>query len=207
MLYDKELISLDEANHILIFSHFSNPIFILTTVSVYFFHNSKMGILLLVIHYVSNIILGFIFRNKFCHNNIIYNNLYNYSSFGNNFINAIKRGIDTILMICGVIVIFLMLSTIVVDTFSFNIYDSMIIKGIFELTIGLEALGKLDISNCYKLVIASMFLAFGGISVHIQVFSQIANTKIKYSYFFMGRIMQMVISLFLSLIVYNILGI
>ena len=33
-LYDKGLITLDEANHILIFSHFSNPLFILTTISI-----------------------------------------------------------------------------------------------------------------------------------------------------------------------------
>ena len=39
ILYDTGKISLDEANHILIFSHFSNPIFILTTVGVFFFKN------------------------------------------------------------------------------------------------------------------------------------------------------------------------
>jgi len=38
-LYDKGLISLDEANHILIFSHFSNPLFILTTMAIFFFND------------------------------------------------------------------------------------------------------------------------------------------------------------------------
>ena len=37
----------------------------------------------------------------------------------------------------------------------------MLIKGFFEITIGLEALSKLNLSINYKLIIASMFLAFG----------------------------------------------
>lgn len=195
-LYDKGIINLDEANHILIFSHFANPIFILTTVALFFFHNEKIGIILLISHYVSNFILGILFRWNFKHNdkkitdiNINFNN-----SFGNVFIFSIKKSIDTILLICGILVVFLMLSSIVIEAFDFNSYNSMLIKGIFEITIGIEALGKLNLSMIYKAVIASCFLAFGGLSVHMQVMSQIVGTKIKYSYFFLGRIYQMIIS-------------
>ena len=87
-----------------------------------------------------------------------------------------------------------MLATIIINTFKFNIYNQMIIKGIFEITIGIEVLSKLAISMNYKLIIASMILAFGGISVHVQVLSQIAGTKIKYIYFFIGRMYQMIIA-------------
>ena len=52
-----------------------------------------------------------------------------------------------------------------------------------------------------KTVIASAFLAFGGISVHVQVLSQITGTKIKYIYFFVGRMYQMIISGVLTYIV------
>ena len=64
-LYDKGVITLDEANHILIFSHFSNPLFILTTIAIFFFNNAKIGIILLISHYLSNLILGILFRNYF----------------------------------------------------------------------------------------------------------------------------------------------
>ena len=66
-LYENGEISLDEANHILIFSHFSNPLFILTTVAVFFFNNKFLGIILLVSHYLSNFILGILFRKYFNH--------------------------------------------------------------------------------------------------------------------------------------------
>jgi len=193
-LYDKELISLDEANHILIFSHFSNPLFILTTVAVFFFHNSKLGFILLVSHYLSNFILGFLFRKKFNHNDkFSYDDKLNVN-FGNVFISSLKKSIDTILLICGIVTVFLMLSSIIINTFDINIYNSMLVKGILEITIGIEALSKLNLSMIYKAVIASCFLAFGGFSVHMQVISQITETKIKYSYFFLGRMYQMIIS-------------
>ena len=70
----------------------------------------------------------------------------------------------------------------------------MLIKGILEITIGIEALGKLCLPMIYKGVIASCFLAFGGLSVHMQVISQITGTDIKYRYFFIGRVYQMILS-------------
>ena len=70
----------------------------------------------------------------------------------------------------------------------------MLIKGILEITIGIESLGKIDLPMIYKSVIASCFLAFGGLSVHMQVISQITDTDIKYRYFFIGRFYQMILS-------------
>lgn len=194
-LYDKGLISLDEANHILIFSHFSNPLFILTTVAIFFLNNKKVGIILLISHYLSNFLLGIMFRKYFNHNEgIKYDEKKVMADFGSVFIGAIKKSIDTILLICGIVTIFMLLSSIIINTFSFNIYNSMLIKGILEITIGIESLGKLDLPMIYKSVIASCFLAFGGLSVHMQVISQIADTNIKYRYFFIGRFYQMILS-------------
>ena len=194
-LYDKGLINLDEANHILIFSHFSNPLFILTTVAIFFLNNKKVGIILLISHYLSNFLLGIMFRKYFNHNEEIkYDEKEVMADFGSVFIGAIKKSIDTILLICGIVTIFMLLSSIIINTFNFNIYNSMLIKGILEITIGIESLGKIDLPMIYKSVIASSFLAFGGLSVHMQVISQITDTDIKYRYFFIGRFYQMILS-------------
>ena len=197
-LYDKGMINLEEANHILIFSHFANPVFILTTVGAFFLHSERVGIIILVSHYLSNIILGILFRKKDnffvnCRNDTIMEN-----NWGNVFVRAIKRAIDTILLICGILVVFMLLSEIILSIINVNIYNQMIIKGLFEITIGIEALSNLNISMIYKAVIASMFLSFGGIAVHIQVISQITETKINYIYFFMGRMYQVIISVILT---------
>ena len=193
-LYDKNIISLEEANHILLFSHFANPIFILSIVGSIFLQNEKVGIILLITHYLSNFMLGIIFRNMIKCNNKNNNNIVINKNFGSIFITSIKKAIDTILLICGILVIFLMLSAIIINICNFNSYNTMIIKGLFEITIGIEALGYLSIKLIYKAVIASMILAFGGISVHMQVISQITDTRINYMYFFIGRMYQMIIA-------------
>ena len=95
----------------------------------------------------------------------------------------------------------MMLSEILLNTINVNSYDAMIIKGLFEITIGIDALSKLNMFLISKAVIASMILAFGGISVHVQVLSQITNTKIKYIYFFIGRMYQSIISGILTYVI------
>lgn len=195
LLYDNGLITLNEANHILIFSHFSNPLFILTTVAVFFLGNKNVGIILLTSHYLSNFLLAIMFRNCFNHdNNVVITNDKKECDFGNILIGSLRKSIDTILLICGIVTIFMLLSSIISNTFNFNIYNSMLIKGILEITIGIEALGLLNLSLIYKAVIASCFLAFGGFSVHMQVMSQITDTDIKYRYFFIGRLYQAILS-------------
>ena len=129
------------------------------------------------------------------------------NNFGDVFVLAIKRAIDTILTICGIITIFLILSSIIINTFNISSYNRMIIKGIMEITIGIEELSKLSLSTRWKAIITSMFLAFGGVSVHVQVLSQITGTKIKYVYFFIGRIYQMLLGGILTYIGCIILGI
>ena len=124
--------------------------------------------------------------------------------FGNVLINAIKKAIDTVLLICGIVTIFLLLSSIVIDVFKLKLYDSMIMKGILEITIGIEALSRLGLPMVYKAVIASCFLAFGGFSVHMQVLSQLTDTNIKYKYFFIGRLYQMVLSGIITYIIFVI---
>ena len=206
-LYDKGIISLEDANHILIFSHFANPIFILVVIGGSFFHNQRLGIILLISHYVSNLLLGIFFKNKFCHNEKKEGYKISSLNFGKVFISSINRAVDTILTICGIVVVFSMLSTIVVNTFNFSSYNEMLIKGLLEMTIGMQALSNLEISSIYKAVIASGILAFGGISVHVQVLSQIVDTKIKYIYFLIGRIYQVIVSGIITYIICIILHI
>ena len=62
-LYLSESIDEIEASKMLMFTHFSNPLFILGTVSIIFLNNKKVGLLILISHYITNIIIGFLFRN------------------------------------------------------------------------------------------------------------------------------------------------
>ena len=199
ILYDNKQISLEEANHILLFSHFANPVFVLSTIAVFFLHCERVGIIILISHYLSNFILGMLFRNKSKFNDSYNNKILN-NNFANVFISSIRNAIDTVITICGIVTVFLMLSTIIVDLFDFSLYGTMLVKCLFEITIGIEELGNLNLPLLYKVIITSGFLSFGGLCVHVQVLSQIAETKIKYVYFFIGRVYQMIFSMIISYI-------
>lgn len=64
-LYKNNLINQQQASKILTFTHFSNPLFILGTLSIVFLNNKEAGFLILIIHYLTNIIIGLIFRNYY----------------------------------------------------------------------------------------------------------------------------------------------
>lgn len=202
-LYDKKLITESEASHALIFTHFSNPLFILSTVSVLFLHNESFGIPILISHYLGNIILGIITKKNTTTNNINYTKETNKSqSFSTILINSIKSSIDTLLLILGTLTCFLVLSSLLINNLNLNPYNSSIIKGLLEITMGLKSLSLLNIPDIYKIVISTMFISFGGLSVHLQVISQITDTKIKYYPFFIARIFHAIISGIISYILF-----
>ena len=204
-MYDMGLINNDEASHALTFTHFSNPLFIMGTVSVFFLHNDIYGLIILISHYVSNIIIGIILRNNNNTNNNNNYNVNNYDNFSSIFIKSIKKSIDTLLAILGTLTCFLVLSSIIINRFNMNPYNGMILKGILEMTMGLKSLSLLNISDIYKIVISSMFISFGGLSVHMQVISFLVDTDISYKPFFCARVLHLllsgIISFFLCLII------
>lgn len=205
-LYDMKILNKDEASHLLMFTHFSNPLFILGTVAIYFLNNKNLGIIILLAHYFSNFVVGIIFRNNNFNiknvNSYIYNdNLY----FGEVFVTAIKSAIDTILLICGTLTCFLIVSSIIVNRFDLSVSNEIIVKSILEITIGLKEISMCNISDLYLVMLASFILSFGGLSVHMQVKSQLVGTDISYKPFFVGRIYQALISVVLAYIFYFIL--
>lgn len=204
LLYDDGKISDNEANHILLYSHFINPQFIISIVCGLFFNNKQLSLVILLSHYLSNIIIGIIFRDKLIKMDVSFNDTSKNISFGKVFLASIKNALDSILLICGILTIFLILANIIVEILNLNIFGKMIVKGIIEITMGLENLGKFNISEIYKVVLASGFLAFGGLSIHMQVYSFIVGTKIKYSYFFKGRVIQSILAMIISSILYFI---
>lgn len=205
-MYDMNLINEKEASHTLIFTHFSNPLFILGTVSVFFFKNETLGLIILIAHYLSNIILGIITRNYNTisiidkkQTNVLQKN------FPKVFISAIKNAIDNLLTILGTLTCFLIISAMIINTINLSNYNSTILKGILEMTMGLKSLSLLNISDIYKVVISTMFISFGSLSVHMQILSFLIDTKISYKQFFIARIFHALIAGFLSYILYIII--
>lgn len=201
-LYLKGILAEDEASKILMFTHFSNPLFILGTVGI-FLNNKKIALLVLFCHYITNVIIGLIFRRltpskdssvKFDRKPL---------SFGNALREATTNAINTLLLILGTITVFLVLSTIINKQFSLPPFIQTMISGLLEMTQGLKYTSLLNIDLRTKATLMTMFLSFGGLSVHMQVLSIISDTKIKYMPFFIARLIHMAISGVLVFLLYS----
>ena len=207
-MYDRKEISTSEANHALIFTHFSNPMFVLSTVAVLFLHHESYGYIILLSHYLGNIILGIITKKNLPYNHIDYTKkTIKSQNFSKIFIESIQSAIDTLLLILGILTCFLITSSLLIHMFQFSSYTGAIIKGIIEITMGLKEISLLKIPDIYKIVISTVLISFGGLSVHLQVLSQIINSKISYHYFFVARIFHAIISGFICFILYYVLQI
>lgn len=211
-MYLNGSISLTDANKILIFTHFSSPIFILGTMTT-FLNNKSIGIYILIIHYITNVIMGLFIRNinpnKDETNKISLKKvLYEASNTTDNISSIVTKSIvsstNTIIMILGVISISTVLISIINNSLELSKISECIISGLIEMTNGLRVLGTLDISLKLKTTIGIFFISFGGLSVHLQVISIINDTKIKYKYYLLARIIHAFFASVLAYLLFDI---
>lgn len=199
---DNNIITKEEAEHILLFNHFANPLFILQTVGIFYLNNNKYGIIILLSHILSNIIIAILFKHK---NHYPSNNYISKNNKSQNFIivltNGVKKTINSLLMISGTITLFLILSTLITNTLNLNNYLSILIQGILEMTMSIANLSILNINPLTKVMLSTMIISFGGLSIHLQVITSLDN-KIKYKNYFIGRIYQVIISSILTIILF-----
>ncbi len=199
-MYNSNKISKKEGEHLLYFTHFSNPMFILGTLVSIFLKKKELGLIIFISHYLPNIIIGILLRklntNKLDTN---YNNNIN-NNFGLVLTKSIRKSLDSVFNILGTLTVFLIISSLLINVFNFNNGISLLIKSILELTSGLKELSNFNLSNSYLVIASSCILSFGGLSVHMQVINELSDTDISYSNFFIGRIIQVILSLVVSYI-------
>lgn len=206
-LFKKNLIDENEATKLLTFTHFSNPLFILGTISLLFLNNKEVGLLILICHYIGNFIIGIMFRNYYpskketkklsLKNTLIEisdKRIKNNKSFGEIITNALLNSINTLILILGVITMFLVITTIIDNNININSFHQSILNGFFEMTQGLKYVSLEEIPLKLKSTISVMIISFGGLSVHMQIISILSDTKIKYFPFLTARIIHTVIS-------------
>ena len=198
---DNNLINIKEANRLLIFTHFSNPLFIIESVGINFLNNKTIGIIILISHYLGNIILGIINRKSY--NNL--NNKIEYKKY--NFIttlsNSITNTFSILILLYGIITFFMIITSLININININPIINSIICGLLEITNGINLVSKLSINILYKGIIITFLLSFGGFCIHMQVFSILKEYSLKYSSYLKYRIIHAIIS---SLIFYALYG-
>lgn len=194
-LYLKGEINEMEASKILMYTHFSNPLFIMGAISITFLHDKKAGFIILLIHYLSNFIIGILSRNFIktpISDKIVKKNTTN--SFSYILSKAIINSFNTLFLILGTIIIFQIITNLTSEILPLNDYFKAIISGILEMSSGIYNISLLNIPLKNKCTLIGMILSFGGISVHMQIKSILSDTKIKYYPFFIARLIHSAIT-------------
>lgn len=182
-LYKKGSISKSKANNMLLFTFFANPLFLYSMLNT-IFNNTFITIKLMIIHYASNLIIYFLFKKSDDIPNIKKND------YRVNIASSIKKAMNTTIMVLGTITFYLVLC---------NVLDlGIVFRGLIEMTQGLNML--IGSNSSFTELLSIIFISFGGISIHTQVKCILDESDLEYKYFFKGRIYQVIIATFLTLI-------
>lgn len=206
-LMNKNLIDEKDANKILQFTFFSNPLFIINTVGIMFLNNIKLGYIILISHITGNIITGLIFRNYNKKEEPKEENIrqsireliikINTTKFFNVLLNAIKDALSTMILIFGILVTFQIIITMMPK--------NTIIKGLIEMTIGLKYTSLITNTNL-KIILSTFFLSFGGLCIHTQIMNILNKKRVKYLPFLLARIIHGITSSILAIAITLIWG-
>ena len=188
-LLDLNYISIEDANKIIRFTHFSNPLFIINVIGNTIIGNKKIGFLILLSHYLSNFIIGFLYRKEQTPK-ITTKRVKNTKSLGSILTTSFINSFDSLLIVLGSLITFKILTSIIFHYFGFN----FIISSLLEITQGLFALKDLTLNIELKALIAVAMISFGGFCIHTQVYSILSETKISYKNYFFSRILHVIIA-------------
>lgn len=196
---DKDYIDFNLGEKLLYITHFSNPIFILGTISI--LTNTKIALLVLISHYGSNILLILFMKNSFQNTNVKYNKQKKelIDVLNESFMNTFK----IILIVLFNTIIFITLSTLI-NSFYKNKIFNLVVCMLFDITNGIISISNINLSLFLKGLLITCLITFGGLNIHFQVRSIIKNKKLPYSSFFKGRILATILSVIIYVLIYFI---
>lgn len=231
-LREKDKISKYEAQRLISFTNNSGPLFVIGTVGIGMFQNIKIGYLMIIIHYLSAISTGFLFRFykynsdnksnlsspvsiKKAFLNLKLARIKENKSFGEILGNSVKNSLETITLIGGFVVLFSVISKILKVSNIFDIIGELLIPdkfsnlsnglfmGLIEVTNGINILSSFN--NKESIILASGLISFSGFSIHSQTASIINKSDIKMSIYILSKLIHSIFSILYGIILIPII--
>ena len=195
-------INVSDANYLIMFTHFPNPLFVVSFVGNYILSNKKLGYVIFFSIVISNFIIALIFRPKTNnHENCLNLNVKTpcKKDFVKSFLSSSLKSFKILVNMLGIVMFSLILTTVLFNLFSFNIYIKVFLSSLIEMTNGIYFLSSINMDIVLKCALLSLIISFSGISVHMQVKSVILDSGIKYKNFLLSRIIGSILSFFIVL--------
>ena len=187
-LLNTNMIEKNEANKLIYVCYFSNPLFLYNMLSL-IFNNQTIVIKLIISHYISNIITLFLIRNKYIPKTS--NKFTSKRSSLNKILpKTCQKAMNNMIIVLGILSFYILVTS--------YLPSNSLIKGLFEITTGLNSL-MLNQSE-YKEILTIIIINFGGLSIFTQIKSILEDTNLNFYNYFKGRLYQIVISIILLII-------
>ena len=176
-MLDNKTIDEEDAAKILRATYFPSIAFVIGSIGIGIYHDIKIGIILYLITFLNNILIGVFLRGKKKCNDIEYVKQ-NKLTLQETLSNSISKGINTSYIILGNIIIFTILVNLLNHYLNINSTVLAIISGMLEMTNGIFMIGNLNINLTYKVILTSFILNFSGLSIIFQTSSILSKYKI-----------------------------
>lgn len=218
-LYKENKVDKKTAERMLGFCNNAGPAFIIGFVGVTILGDKNLGYILVLGHFISSVIIGILTSLKAKKPKIANKNIKLNQSLTEKFISAVNIGFSSCLAISGYIIFFSVISQLLNLFGAFNtlsVWLMPILKlcgmtettikalliGLAEMTTGLNHLNIGDISMQMKLIISSILLAFGGMSIHFQSLN--FNCGLDTKLYIKTKILHMILAPITTIMVLNI---
>ena len=199
-------ISSKEAERLLSFCNNTGPAFLMGAIGAGVFHSAKAGILLYIIHILSALVCGLLLSDKeqFTAPELSPSPAMGFSPA---LSSAVKSSVLNMLNVCGFVLTFGVFTGLLESSgflpavcnflsgkFGFDYaYIRAFLMGLFELGGGVGAMAGFEL-NAQNLALAAFMVGFGGLSVHFQSLSLIADRDIKSTPHFFGRVLSAILA-------------
>lgn len=213
-LYKDGVISEKQAEKYSTFSSTSGPLFVIGTIGVSVFSNLHYGIIILISHLLSSLLVGVIFK-KIPDNRPI-ERLLNFQTPDNPLFEAMYSAIISVLITGGFISVFYTFSALAHDLNLLYPLKSLlglfinedlaegISLGIIECTNGIVTLANADEGNLSCALCCSL-VSFGGLSVWFQSLAYLKTAGVRTWIFVLSKILHTIISFLICYILLYLL--
>lgn len=217
-LYEKGLCSKTEAERLLAFCNTSGPAFIMGVVGAGIFCDSRIGILLYLVHVAAAVCVGAVFR--FYKRRETDGRRSGRASFYTQrlsaaFTGSVKKSFAAIFNICAFVVFFTVLIQMLVHAGILRTlagplaalglpvqWGERLLTGVLEVSSGVWALAEVG-PTPWSISMAAFVLGWGGLSVHCQVLSFTGGSGLSMRPYFVGKLLHGGVSAFLAGVVWR----
>lgn len=209
-LYEERQISKKEGQNLLSFINNCNPAFILSTIGIAIFYQLKVGIILLISHILSSVLVrrltysrNIIHEKPIKSNSAVKNTLKKkeFTSFFDLLKHSIFSAFITMGNILGFIILFnLLFNVLKIFLMKLEIPSLIIavLSSLFEVTRGCKDIYDLSLGFSLKVSLTSFALGFSGLCILCQIYATVYQNKFSFTHLFCHKLLQGIFSFIIT---------